>query len=310
MSRVGELRQQFDDVPFTRRQALEQGFSTYELDKGGLHRPFRGVREFEEIDTLDARCRAYATKMPDTRAFTGLTAASIRGWPVPKRAQGRRLLDVAGLTSLPRVREAGIRYVRVADHSWERSLVDGLPVVAAEIVLLDLARACTLEELVVLGDAAVTASTRYPNLADAPSTSIEALAIFLDDCGLVAGKRLLRRALALMREGVDSPMETLTRLKIVASGLPEPEVAGEIWEDGVRIATGDLVFRAARVIVEYDGEYHRQEDAWERDIERIRRLERYGWKVIRVTKRGLFPTSDRFLDDLRAALRERGGLQH
>lgn len=304
------LREHFGARAFARHEAISAGFSHTEVDAAELHRPYRGIRAFEAPNDVHSRCGAYAVKMSRSHAYTGTTAAILRGWPIPLRLRQLTEIDVAGPHSSARRREHGVRFVRVADERWSTVDVDGHRVVSPELALLALARLCTLDELVVIGDAAITTSTRYPGLVVRGTTTRHHIEEVLESCPKnVPGTRLLRRALALMREGVDSPMETLTRLKIVAAGLPEPEVAGEIWEDGVRIATGDLVFRAARVIVEYDGEYHRQEDAWERDIERIRRLERYGWKVIRVTKRGLFPTADRFLDDLRAALRERGGLE-
>ncbi len=47
---------------------------------------------------------------------------------------------------------------------------------------------------------------------------------------------------------------------------------------------GDLVFRAERVIVEYDGEVHRDDDNYFGDIRRLDALMELGWRVIRVDR--------------------------
>lgn len=157
----------------------------------------------------------------------------------------------------------------------------------------------------MLGDAAVTESVWYPGLVERGSTTAERLEAFVAGLGRTHGAPALRAAIARVRTGVDSPMETLPRLAIVEAGLPEPGVQGEVWHEGVRLATGDLVFRGAKVVVEYEGEHHRRADIWEQDIARIRRLEAAGWRVIRLTTAELYPNADRFTALLRRTRTER-----
>lgn len=99
----------------------------------------------------------------------------------------------------------------------------------------------------------------------------------------------LLRSVALVRRGVRSPKETALRLLVVADGLSEPEVNGVIRDGrGVRVAECDLVFRKARVLLEYEGDYHRSDPAtFRRDITRYDRLQDLGWRVIRVTEADL-----------------------
>lgn len=96
------------------------------------------------------------------------------------------------------------------------------------------------------------------------------------------GASKARQALPLVRERVDSPKETELRLLFHRAGLPEPEVNGQILL-AVGDTPGDLVFRAWRVLAEFDGQQHRVGRAqFERDIVRLEALARSGWTVIRV----------------------------
>ena len=97
------------------------------------------------------------------------------------------------------------------------------------------------------------------------------------------GARRLASAFARVRSGTDSPQETRLRLDLVDAGLPEPVVNPVIHDAaGEQIAIGDLAYPEWRVLVEYDGEHHREDRAqYARDVERLDDLARAGWRVIR-----------------------------
>ena len=88
------------------------------------------------------------------------------------------------------------------------------------------------------------------------------------------------------------------------AGYPEPEPNGTIdLSTGAR-THGDLVFRAFKVVLEYDGQQHRLlERQFHRDVDRLNDLARDGWLVIRIHKD---TTDAAALDWLDAALRSRG----
>lgn len=99
------------------------------------------------------------------------------------------------------------------------------------------------------------------------------------------GARLLRECLEWIRPGVDSPRETKLRLVLVRAGMPEPEVNGVIFDsNGEFLAFGDLVFRRYRVVAEYDGEVHRWEEQYHRDVDRLDALADETWRVVRINK--------------------------
>lgn len=99
------------------------------------------------------------------------------------------------------------------------------------------------------------------------------------------GVQRARRVAHLMRLGVASPRESDVRWEVVKAGLPEPELNAEIFDDhGHWLARGDLVFRAWKLLVEYDGRQHvldPRQVQW--DHLRREALEAAGWRLIIVT---------------------------
>lgn len=115
-------------------------------------------------------------------------------------------------------------------------------------------------------------------------TSVSTLVGYCDAVHL-DGARRARMAARYVRERVESPMETFLRLMLVFARLPEPECNLKMWDaNGRFVARCDLVFARYRLIVEYDGLWHRRTQARRRkDRRRISALEALGWTVIVVT---------------------------
>jgi hypothetical protein len=78
---------------------------------------------------------------------------------------------------------------------------------------------------------------------------------------------------------------------LVLAGLPEPELNVRIYDRaGWFLGEGDLVHRSARLVLEYEGDHHRTDQAqWRKDLLRRERFEDAGWSVLRVTGDDLFP---------------------
>jgi hypothetical protein len=169
----------------------------------------------------------------------------------------------------------------------------GIPLSGPEQTFIDLAATgINLVDLVVLGEAMLKAKlTTVSNLIDA----IEAW----HGCG----SRLALRAARLIREGVDSPMETRVRLLIVMAGLPEPTVNVIIrGEDGSWRMRFDLCYLDQRLIVVYDGRRHADSpEQWERDIFRREDLDRMDYRLLIVTSRGVYNAPHRTLERIRDA---------
>jgi len=157
-------------------------------------------------------------------------------------------------------------------------LLDGLRVTGPDRTFVDCAHRRPVVEVVQLGDLLIRSG----------QTRLDVLIAYANTRHL-HGVRRARRLLRYVREGVESPRETVVRLILVWSGLPAPECNADIADDvGSFLARGDLVFWSWRVVVEYDGWYH-ERDAGQRqyDVLRRERLEAHGWTVVVVTSRDL-----------------------
>lgn len=154
---------------------------------------------------------------------------------------------------------------------------DGIPVSAPIEAWIQCASQLSLDDLVIMGDG-LARRTR-------PEATIEQLGEAVELAFHRPGLSVLRRALGLVRANTDSARETALRLIVVRAGFPEPEVNGTIINrHGAAIAHGDLVFRAQRVILEYDGRHHAEEGQFSIDIARLDELMEEEWRVIRVDK--------------------------
>ena len=177
--------------------------------------------------------------------------------------------------TLPRVR--GLRTHEV--RTIESVLHAGLPVTPPHRTFLDLAPYSDLTELVIAGDSLVRRTDANPELL------IETTSAALG----VRGVRLARQAAALVRAGVDSPMESRLRLLLILAGLPEPTVGRVVHDcDGGWLARPDLSYPDLKIAIEYDGQHHLVDvRQWRRDIRRRENLEREGWLVRVITAHDL-----------------------
>ncbi|KMO79232.1 hypothetical protein BST22_12430 [Mycolicibacterium chubuense] len=114
----------------------------------------------------------------------------------------------------------------------------------------------------------------------------------IDDVRAVAGRypgvrsiRRLMTALSLADTGAESPTETLTRLFVVAAGLPRPVTQIPVQDADGRVRYRlDMGWPDLLVAVEYDGGHHWTDPVQRaRDIERWEFLAEQGWTVIRVS---------------------------
>jgi hypothetical protein len=176
---------------------------------------------------------------------------------------------------LPRV--AGLR-VHEVQH-LDLVLRAGLPLTSPERTFLDLAPYCDLTELVTAGDSLARHTYTQPeHLIDLTTSALG-----------IRHVRRARQAAALVRSGVDSPMETRLRLLLVLAGLPEP-VVGHVVNDsaGGWVAKPDLAYPDIKHAIEYDGKHHLVDARqWRQDIRRRENLEREGWLVRVITSHDL-----------------------
>lgn len=219
--------------------------------------------DLPEEARLWAELRAWQEVLPESAAFTGLTALEAFGlWLPPLPPQVPRFVAIS--TRAGRIRRPQIRASRhpQAPASVE---VDGVRLVPVAEALLACARTLGLVDMVVLVDSALHDK----------HCMVEELR------ELVAsgrpGSRRLRKALDWADARSESAWETLLRVLHRVCGVPvEPQAV-------LRDATGGFVARADLLIVgtqtlqEYDGARHRTKRRYAGDRRRDSRLSGAGF---------------------------------
>lgn len=279
MKSPASLPRGIHDAPFSVRAALEAGVPAQRLRRADLAAPFHGVRASASEDTSSVvcRCSAYRTIMRPHTFFSHSTAAALYGVPLPRRLAEDTVLHVSCVVPQRAPKGKGIRG-HALSHGPALRTVDGFPVPAPAEVWCQLAAMLTIDELVIAGDALVCRQNPLCEASDLDTAAAAASAR--------PGVRRLRAAVELVRPRTDSAMETVVRLAIVRSGLPEPDVNYAIADRSGRIvASGDLVYAAERLVIEYDGDHHRTDPTqYQTDIDRLYRIQALGWTVLRISK--------------------------
>ncbi|WP_404313436.1 hypothetical protein LG314_06440 [Agrococcus terreus] len=265
---------------FTVRDGIAAGLTRGELRGGEWCSPAHGVRVTGSVG--DARAdfaAAVRAAASDDQFFSHVTAARIHGMPLPARLAGDRRIHVASPTGRSRMVRPGVVGHRLKSEVVE---VDGLRVEALADTFVHLASLLSIDELVVVGDWLVCRDRERPLL---PADLGDAVRRYEGARGLVRA----RRAVALVRVGAESPQETATRLLLLRGGLPTPVLQHEVFDErGTFVGRLDIAWPSLRLAVEYEGEGHFvSHEQGERDVARLRELERLGWTIIRVTRRDL-----------------------
>lgn len=277
--------------PFTYREGRDAGISARTLQSAEFRQIVWGVYVHSRV-TVDGLTEARAIKraLPDHAFVSHLTAARLLGAVVPHTSRLH--------ASVPRGHHRSSREHLVV-HSSTRDPVDfrGLRVTSAIDTFLDCATLLDLVDLVILGDSLVKKRRTTPEQ-------------LLAGCAAARGRgvRRARKAAALVRSGVDSPMETRARLLRVLSGLPELETDIRFYDDQGnlqrRLDAGD---RATRTAVEFDGRHHiEREETWEADIGRREEFEDKRWRIVTLTSKDIFTTPGETVKRLRRIFQQRG----
>lgn len=294
MTRRSSLPVALTSSPFGVERARETGVSVGRLRARDLARPFRGVRVVHgvEFDPL----LAYAARISPRAFFSHTSAALVWGFPLPRRLH-------AGPIHVCVVKpDRAPRMPGVAGHHCQPGSVSivthrGLRLSDPIDTWCALSTQLTLDELVIAGDWLVK---RKNPLAELGALH-ERVAAFSSR----PGARMLSVAASLVRARTDSPRETVSRLALIRAGLPEPAVNFEIRDaEGRFVAFGDLAFPQYKVLVEYDGGQHREDEKqFNRDINRLDDIMQLDWRVVRINKSH---SSAQVVAKATAALRSRG----
>lgn len=260
--------------PFTRAQARAAGITDARLrGRTTYRRLLRGVYVGAKVEmTLALWLRAGLLAAPGGSVVSHVTALRWYGYEVGELVP----LHVSTRTTT---------WSRLDDLTVHRRLdpirtrlLRGIPVTEPDRTIVDVAYDITIPELIQV----------IEWMLHRGLTTIGILTTYALEHHL-RGVRRVRAVIGFVREGSESPMETLVRIMIRFAHLPEPAPNVVIRDAGERfLARGDLVYQRWKVLVEYDGIWHdRTSEQRQRDLGRRERLEQAGWMLIVVTTRDL-----------------------
>lgn len=245
------------------------------LRAADLESPFHGVHRVRGLEAGPlAAEHALGARLLPSQFLSHVSAARLHGMRLPWRLEAAEpAVAVRAPGRAPRISGAS---GHVVPGSVVTVTVSGITATSSLDTWISLAQRCSVDELVMIGDGLVGGR--------APAFSLDDLERAVRSSSGVTGIRKLRLALLAIRERTDSAKETELRLLVVRLGFPEPEVNGRIRDArGRLLAHGDLVFRTAMTVLEYDGGQHRTDARqFAIDIRRLDDLMAAGWRVIRV----------------------------
>jgi very-short-patch-repair endonuclease len=263
-------------APFTAEEAVLEGVTRAQLRGSAYRRLGAGLYRWVGLeDSPHVKLTAVARRLPAGAAFSGWTATWLHGLDV-------RPCDPIEVTIPEPIgsnRLAGAWVRRNALAAAEIVLRSGLPTTSALRTVVDLGARDPLTEGVVAVDLALHAGL----------VTVTQLREYVAEHPGGKGMGQLRRVIDLAEPKAESAMETRLRMILLLAGLPRPEAQVSIHDDRGRfLGRPDLLYRAERLAIEYDGENHRHRLV--DDNRRQNRLVSSGLMMLRFTASDVYET--------------------
>lgn len=278
--------------PIDRRGARAEGLTDWHLRHRGVRRSSRDTYlPLDKAADLLQRVHAVLLGAPAGALVSHQTAASLFGLQIPLAPEEVRVhLTVPPPT---RVRHRADRRIHVSTvPATQIQRRAGLELTSPGRTWLDLAAHLPPAALLAVTDQML--GRQYPRtgfdrvLASAPG---------------VRGKRIARAVLDVAHPLAGSPMESVLRWLIHEAGLPAPVLQHIVGDsDGRSIGRVDLAWPDRRVLVEFDGNVHRERRVFVDDVRRQNGLVLAGWTVLRFTSADVLGRPEQVIAAIRAAL--------
>jgi hypothetical protein len=277
------------DVHLT-RQLTAQGLQKYDLRRlvrtNELERVRRGAYAIplSADSTREQRhrrlLRATLPQLEPGAVLSHGSAALVHGLPTWSNWLGRVHVTRSGSGGGQRRAVVHVHVAPLLEHDVE--MVDGLLVTSLQRTVLDLARSTPFHQAVAVGDRALALGVDPANLQE----------------GLLRmtrwpGVRGARRTCGFLDPRSESPGESVSRVRFVEQGIPEPELQYEVYDDHDNfIGRCDFEWEEFGTLGEFDGKvkYGRLlrpgrsiEDVVYEEKLREDALRDQGWQVVRWT---------------------------
>lgn len=266
------------DLPmpaFSVDAAARAGVRPHRLRAADLNGEVAGIRSLQHTLSLVERCALYQLRLAPTSFFSHSTAALLQSIPVPYALASSPLVHVSipAPHRAPHARGIAGHSLQVQPHEL-MTLPNGLRVTTPLRTWFDLAHPLGLLDLVAAGDALI--HWRHPmasalDLAEALGRPFNRRV-----------RRKLRHAGQLLNDRSESPPESILRAILELAGLTVSGVNHVVTDRfGEFVARTDLIIDRYRIILEYQGDYHRTtKGQWRADMSRRAKLEAQGWRVM------------------------------
>lgn len=255
--------------PFTVGEARSLGLTWKELQARRWRRVSYGRYLWSRLPAdVDLMLKTVADRLPPAAVFSGLTAA----WLLGLDTRPDDPIEVTVERDMPVRARAGVKLRRAFLPAADVEIRRGYRITNALRTVRDLGSRKDVAESVVAIDMAL-----HAQLVD-----IAAIERLVESNRGAKGIARLRRAVALASPRPESPMETRLRLLLVSAGLPIPDLQVDLHDDhGQFLGRADLYYPAAGLVIEFDGQNHR--DRMVADARRQNALVNAGYSVLRFT---------------------------
>jgi very-short-patch-repair endonuclease len=236
-----------------------------------------------------ARLAAVLLTAPAGAVASHRTAAALWGLEIPMQDRGDRRIDLTvPLTSRAESR-ADRRVYRRDLAQDEVTRRHAMPVTTLAATWRDLAGVLQPGPLLAVTDQVLFMGCTRPRL-EAQLTRRPT----------GRGSARARAVLPLGDERAESPMESMVRWLIHAAGLPAPVVQYEMRDAvGRFLGRGDLAWPEHRLLVEFDGDGHRERRVFVKDLRRQNSLIVDSWTILRFSGSDVYGRPATVLDQIR-----------
>ncbi len=280
--------------PATRADALAAGIRDWQLRHADVERLSRDTYLPRALSgEVRSRLAAVLLTAPPGAVASHATAAALWGLEIPLQDRSDRRVDViVPMASRSESRrDRRVHRTPLPDEDVTRR--GAVPVTTPERTWRDLAGVLHLPALLAVTDQLL-----------ARWVSREQLARQLQGRPTGRGSARARAVLPVADPRAESPMESVVRWLLHEAGLPAP-VLQYVVRDGAGRPLGqaDFAWPDRKVLVEFDGDVHRERDVFVNDLRRQNQLIAAGWTVLRFTSADVLGRPDEVLAEIRRALR-------
>jgi very-short-patch-repair endonuclease len=241
---------------------------------------------------LSARLAAVLLTAPPGAVVSHATAAALWGVAVPLQAEGSGSVDLTVPMSSRSESRRDRRVHRTPLPDDDRTRRGALPVTTPARTWRDLAGVLTPPALLAATDQFL-----------ARWVTRDELARQLQERPTGRGSARAREVLPIADPRAESPMESVLRWLLHEAGLPAPELQYVVRDvAGIPLGRADLAWPDRRVLVEFDGDVHRERDVFVNDLRRQNRLVAAGWTVLRFSSADVLGRPAEVVAEIRRAL--------